>query len=776
MKKRFVISIFLVFTFISIFAALLENIPMEIKQPDGSIINCFASGDEFFNYLHDKNGFTIKQNPIDGYYYFLQERNDELIFTEFKPDTDDPAAKGLKPFALISNEEYKKRRQEFTENLKNASRSRSRSRGVLNNLVVYIRFSDQSEFPTPRETFDDKFNNDDPGAASMLNYYEEVSYDQLTINSFHYPSCEMTTNFSYQDSYPRSYYMPYSATNPNGYQNHNQSSQRETQLLVNAIEFIADEVPDELNIDYNDDGRVDNVCFIIRGGNGAWADLLWAHRSWLYGAYSYINGKRVYDYTFQPVSQNDVSTLCHEMFHALGAPDLYHYSYDGIEPYGNWDIMNGGFAHMSSYMKWRYGGWIEDIPEISENGLYTISPLLEQYNNCFKIPSPNSSTEYFIVEYRKREPGTFEDNLPGSGLTVSRVNTLYDGEGNASGPPDELYLYRLNGTTTSNGSPSSAHFSADSGRTEFNDETNPSCFLSNGNPGGIFIHQVGETNETISFILDPQYGLLSGNIIIDEPGFDYSGTIVQVFDQTYEVEENGYFVFSMYEGTYDISADLSGYSNGMQQVTVSSTNETQIDLFLEYLSAPYNLTYEIEEEGALFNVILNWNFDDYSDDDFLNFEIFMQMSNYNYTSIGCTGETTFTRTVSPVMEYNFYIEAVYEDGISNPTNIINISFSENNENEVNSPDYLSISNYPNPFNPVTNIKFFTNTLNKTNITIFNSKGQIIKTLLDDYLTIGEHNILWDGTDLNNKPVTSGIYLYRLSNGDKKLTEKMLMMK
>ena len=58
---------------------------------------------------------------------------------------------------------------------------------------------------------------------------------------------------------------------------------------MNAIEFIEDEVPDELDIDANDDGYVDNVTFLVKGSPGAWADLLWPHRWALYSFDVFIN-------------------------------------------------------------------------------------------------------------------------------------------------------------------------------------------------------------------------------------------------------------------------------------------------------------------------------------------------------------------------------------------------------------------------------------------------------------------------------------------------------
>jgi len=187
------------------------------------------------------------------------------------------------------------------------------------------------------------------------------------------------------------------------------------------------------------------------------------------------------------------------MFHVLGSPDLYHYQDQGvIKPVGNWDIMENGGGHMLSYMKWRYTDrtWISTIPEIISSGTYTLNPLTSSINNCYKIASPNSANEYFMVEYRKKT-GTFETNIPGSGLIVYRIDTREFG--NADGPPDEVYIYRPDGTLTVNGTPNNAFFSFTVGRTAINDATNPSSFLQDGSAGGLNISNVTSDGTTISF-------------------------------------------------------------------------------------------------------------------------------------------------------------------------------------------------------------------------------------------------------------------------------------
>lgn len=479
-------------------AAYVQNQPYQVTSPDGTLINCFVSGDEYFNWLHDAEGFTIIQAD-DGYYYYGVRDKDVVVPSQYKVNTVDPETVGLSKWAKISKTEYLKRKAVFSE-ANNRSTMAPHS-GTMNNIVVYIKFSDDTEFTTTRQTYDNLFNL--PTGNSLKSYYNEVSYTQFTISSSHYPACAMTTNYSYTDTHPRNYFEPYNAgSNPGGYNGESERTIREHALLRDAVNWINanSPVPTSLDIDGDDDNQVDNVCFIVRGGNGAWASLLWAHRWALYTYNVYINGKQVWDYTFQPESQVDVTTLCHEMFHALGSPDLYHYDDGGlnIAPVSEWDLMESGGGHMTAYMKWKYTNntWIASIPEITTSGTYTLQPLTSSTNNCYKIASPNSSTEFFVVEYRKAT-GTFESTLPGSGLIVSRIDPALNG--NASGPPDEVYIFRPNGTTTNNGSPTTAFYSLGSGRTTINDGTNPPSFLQDGRPGGLNIYNVTAAGNTISF-------------------------------------------------------------------------------------------------------------------------------------------------------------------------------------------------------------------------------------------------------------------------------------
>ena len=82
--KRFLLFLVLIYgCAVFIQAALLRNVPIKVKQPDGTVLNCLASGDEFYNWLHDKDGYTILRNPATGFLVYANKVDGKLVPTEF---------------------------------------------------------------------------------------------------------------------------------------------------------------------------------------------------------------------------------------------------------------------------------------------------------------------------------------------------------------------------------------------------------------------------------------------------------------------------------------------------------------------------------------------------------------------------------------------------------------------------------------------------------------------------------------------------------------------
>lgn len=85
-------------------------------------------------------------------------------------------------------------------------------------------------------------------------------------------------------------------------------------------------------------------------------------------------------------------------------------------------------------------------------------------------------------------------------------------------------------------------------------------------------------------------------------------------------------------------------------------------------------------------------------------------------------------------------------------------------------------NFPNPFNPVTNISFEISQSQNVRLRIFDITGQTIKMLVNDFKDAGTHEIVWDGTNDSGIKQPTGIYFYELLTNEQNSTKKMLLLK
>ncbi|MDZ4182157.1 MAG: FlgD immunoglobulin-like domain containing protein [Candidatus Cloacimonadaceae bacterium] len=89
---------------------------------------------------------------------------------------------------------------------------------------------------------------------------------------------------------------------------------------------------------------------------------------------------------------------------------------------------------------------------------------------------------------------------------------------------------------------------------------------------------------------------------------------------------------------------------------------------------------------------------------------------------------------------------------------------------------LLLQNYPNPFNPETTISYDMPASGKVSLSVYNVKGQLVKTLVNETRPFGRNSVVWNGTDNAGNSVSSGIYFYQLSTNGKSEMKKMMLMK
>lgn len=76
-------------------------------------------------------------------------------------------------------------------------------------------------------------------------------------------------------------------------------------------------------------------------------------------------------------------------------------------------------------------------------------------------------------------------------------------------------------------------------------------------------------------------------------------------------------------------------------------------------------------------------------------------------------------------------------------------------------DYKLIGAYPNPFNPATTIGFRIGSQEKVTLMVYDMLGRLVKTLVNEELPAGMHQVVWDATDENSRSVASGVYYTKL---------------
>ncbi|MDO9576805.1 MAG: FlgD immunoglobulin-like domain containing protein, partial [Candidatus Cloacimonadales bacterium] len=141
-------------------------------------------------------------------------------------------------------------------------------------------------------------------------------------------------------------------------------------------------------------------------------------------------------------------------------------------------------------------------------------------------------------------------------------------------------------------------------------------------------------------------------------------------------------------------------------------------------------------------------------------------------------ETSYIDPNVPNGTYSYNIRAVYsgdyQSALSTDAVIEHVQTYTNN-------DLIPVAtnlegNYPNPFNPTTSINFSLSEPGYVTLEVYNIKGEMVRTLVNREMEARFHSVVWDGTDNGSKPVTSGIYFYKMKADRYQSIKKMILMK
>jgi len=523
---------------VNIFAFAVLDVPKTAVQPDDTKILLFISGDEFHSWAYqviNNEKYTIVKDTTTGYWcWAMLNKKGELTSTRQPVHLSDPRSLRLAPNINISNEKYQELREPFDTMLENTA-TRSHTNGVINNIVIFVKFLDDNDFELPISYYDDLLNNYNATPASLKRYYYEQSYGKLTVNSY-FPLQGTTENIvAYQAPNDREYYLQHSSMFFGVLKN---------SIALNRTTIQNYLIEHDINIDYDGDGYVDNIIFIVKGD--AYGSSLWSQA----GNFSesgnsnvLLRGSHIEKYNINMgghIEQRGVSVIAHEFGHTLSLPDFQGSMVDTVAVHAvqNWCLMGlvpfsiGNIKNPASilmYNKYKYCKWIDDIPTINTAGTYTLHPNYANYPNAgheraYRIYPTHSIDEHYIVEYRRKTDSDsqyfdpyIDDIIWGSGMLIYKVNTTKRGNSATGNHTDyEIFIYRPSiasddtsnplypvdpnyDSITPNSAYTEAHYSANVGRTEINDNTIPCGRLSDGSLGGLNVSNIGYATDTIQF-------------------------------------------------------------------------------------------------------------------------------------------------------------------------------------------------------------------------------------------------------------------------------------
>jgi len=649
--------------------------------------------------------------------------------------------------------------------------------------VLLGKYADASATYFNATDFDQLLFGDNP-TGSMRDYYNEISYGNFQV-----------------DGSAGGWY---------------QSSLTTSQAVENVKQYVAEiatladpdfdyaqydnDGPDNVPNSGDDDGYVDGIIVVYPGcmsGN----DNIWPHQSSLSSEYVTndvsANGGNITISTYMvcpelPGSGSCVtSEICpmgvyaHEFGHVLGLPDLYDRdASDGdSEGIGEWCLMASGSwmgwygdtpSHMSSWCKIQMG-WMEAT--VLNNSTTAVEiPQLVTSPFALKVWEDDYHwSRYFLIE--NRQAVGFDSELHGPGLIVYHVdeNRGWGNNGWSFGPVNDdeqnklVDLEEADGDNDldnevnrgDNGDP----FPGTSGNRTFDDNSNPSATRNDGYETGISFSNISDPDSVMTVDIEnrTKYGYA---IAYDENGIAPTtfgiGTEDSWSGLLFTAEESGYiteidfgvvysgfwnddvmdyvvYVYDSFDGTSsgDLMDSVSGstYSSGWITVSIDSVavasgqdffvsikfiNETNAFCF-DNTGQPSGRSY-LSGDGAIY---------------------------YNYDNVGLADS----------------VDANIRAKVSSDA-FVGIEPIATVPNEI-----MLFPNYPNPFNPETTFSFNIGSSHETSLRIYDIKGRLIETLIQDKINSGFHRMSWNASE-----VATGVYFVKLISGEKIKTQKIMVLK
>jgi len=272
-------------------------------------------------------------------------------------------------------------------------------------------------------------------------------------------------------------------------------------------------------------------------------------------------------------------------------------------------------------------------------------------------------------------------------------------------------------------------------------------------------------------------GKIDGNITSSNPEIDFTQILVSSVEgiSTFADQQGDYQLY-LPMGTQYVFTHAEGYYS-TDPVAIQLSQALPVanhDFYMGYLQPVSNVDYAVSD-GLL---ILSWDTPDDAEYAVTGYQVFKRFGAAAFELVDQLSAPGYQEDLELHGEYKYYIQAQYAEGLSLPSALQEFYWGGvDNQDENHTPAISGFkANYPNPFNPETTIVFSLAEPSAARLSVYNLKGQKVKTLLHQELTAGEHRKIWNGRDEHGSSVSSGIYFFRLETEQGIYSQKAMLMK
>jgi len=425
-------------------ALAVPNNLINFEQNDGTSLNIYLQGDAVIHWYTTEDGYALLKNNNDIFEYATQDSYGNLVPSGVKArNTSERQSNELSVLSMTEKSLFYSNSQvnEFKANAAIGKENVSKmggfpTTGTRKLLMILANFSNTTTTYT-QTNFDNYMNQANyNGTGSFKDYYYEVSYGMLTINS--------TVTAWVKVPNTHDYYGP---------------DAKWAEFIRDAVNAADAAGVDFSQFDNDGDGKVDGVAVIHQGpGQEETSNTtdIWSHNWALsYGGFNVVkDGKTVDAYTCQPeksgTSIATIGVMCHEFGHNLGAPDYYDTDYatgGQFNGMGYWDLMDSGSyngtpggskpAHHGAFTKILYG-WVTPV---TISSAAAISMTNSEQNKVIYKYTTTTANEYYLLENRQKLG--FDASIPGAGLMIVHVHkdamTTYENNDLNATYPQKVY-------------------------------------------------------------------------------------------------------------------------------------------------------------------------------------------------------------------------------------------------------------------------------------------------------------------------------------------------